>query len=116
MRARDDPIYLFSTAAFRLNETCLLEFQTELKVDYIPLPIAPASCKGFRLSQKKGIMMLKGIKINFWKGCLLLMPLFGMAQEKPNIILIFVDDMGYGDLACYGNLKIKTPNIDRLAA
>ena len=35
---------------------------------------------------------------------------------KPNIVLIFVDDMGYGDLACYGNDKIKTPNIDRLAA
>ncbi len=34
---------------------------------------------------------------------------------KPNIVLIFVDDMGYGDLGCYGNSKIKTPNIDRLA-
>ena len=35
---------------------------------------------------------------------------------KPNIVLIFVDDMGYGDLGCYGNAKNKTPNIDRLAA
>jgi len=35
---------------------------------------------------------------------------------KPNVVLIFVDDMGYGDLGCYGNSKIKTPNIDRLAA
>lgn len=34
----------------------------------------------------------------------------------PNIVLIFVDDMGYGDLGCYGNKKHKTPNIDRLAA
>lgn len=38
------------------------------------------------------------------------------ASEAPNIVLIFVDDMGYGDLGCYGNKLNKTPNIDRLAA
>ena len=53
---------------------------------------------------------------SIWAISLLLMPIFALAQEKPNIILIFVDDMGYGDLACYGNQQIKTPNIDRLAA
>lgn len=35
--------------------------------------------------------------------------------QKPNIIFIFIDDMGYGDLGCYGNREVKTPNIDRLA-
>ncbi len=35
--------------------------------------------------------------------------------ERPNIIFILADDMGYGDLACYGNQYIQTPNIDRLA-
>src|SRR5690242_13469834 len=36
--------------------------------------------------------------------------------KKPNIIFILADDLGHGDLGCYGQTKIKTPNIDRLAA
>ena len=36
-------------------------------------------------------------------------------SKKPNIILIFADDLGYGDIGCYGQQKIETPNIDRLA-
>ena len=34
---------------------------------------------------------------------------------KPNFILIMADDLGYGDISCYGNTYINTPNIDRLA-
>lgn len=36
--------------------------------------------------------------------------------EKPNIVIIYADDVGYGDLSCYGATKVKTPNIDRLAS
>jgi len=37
------------------------------------------------------------------------------AAERPNILIIFTDDQGYADLACYGNKKNKTPRLDRLA-
>ena len=38
------------------------------------------------------------------------------AADKPNIVLIYADDLGYGDLSCYGAKRIQTPHIDRLAA
>ncbi len=39
----------------------------------------------------------------------------GTAKKKPNIVFIMADDMGWGDLGCYGNPAIKTPNLDKLA-
>ena len=35
-------------------------------------------------------------------------------ESQPNIIYIIMDDLGYGDIGCYGSGKIETPNIDRL--
>jgi len=37
------------------------------------------------------------------------------SAPKPNVIIIYCDDLGYGDLGCYGNRAIRSPNIDRLA-
>jgi len=39
----------------------------------------------------------------------------GESAGKPNIVLIYADDVGYGDVSCYGATRIKTPNLDRLA-
>lgn len=35
--------------------------------------------------------------------------------QRPNVIIIYADDLGYGDLQCYGAKNVKTPNVDRLA-
>nr|WP_294906216.1 arylsulfatase [uncultured Lacibacter sp.] len=37
-------------------------------------------------------------------------------NKKPNIILFYVDDLGYGDVSCYGATAVRTPNVDKLAA
>jgi arylsulfatase A len=53
-------------------------------------------------------------KYIFLIGCLVCMTV-NLSAQKTNIILIVADDLGYGDVGCYGQQKIKTPNIDRLA-
>lgn len=40
---------------------------------------------------------------------------FSQSAEKPNIIIIYADDLGYGDVSCYGATRLSTPNIDRIA-
>lgn len=46
--------------------------------------------------------------------CIAGLPSCQKEKSKPNVIYILMDDMGYGDLQCYGQEKIETPNIDRL--
>ncbi|MGJ8644418.1 MAG: sulfatase family protein [Luteolibacter sp.] len=38
------------------------------------------------------------------------------AEQKPNFVIIYTDDLGYGDLSCYGSENIASPNVDRMAA
>jgi arylsulfatase A len=40
---------------------------------------------------------------------------FSAGATKPNIIFIYADDLGFGDLACHGHPRIQTPHLDRLA-
>ncbi|QEG00228.1 Arylsulfatase precursor [Stieleria maiorica] len=46
---------------------------------------------------------------------MLLVATFGLADDRPNVILIVTDDQGYGDMSCHGNPFLQTPNLDRLA-
>ncbi|VAW25138.1 Arylsulfatase [hydrothermal vent metagenome] len=57
------------------------------------------------------------MKVKFFFSALFLILFVELSAKinKPNIILFFVDDLGYGDLSCFGNPNIRTPNIDMLA-
>src|SRR5262245_48618986 len=44
------------------------------------------------------------------------LPLLLLLTAAPNVVVILADDVGYGDLGCYGATKVKTPNLDTLAA
>ncbi|MFG0291033.1 MAG: arylsulfatase [Rhodopirellula sp. JB044] len=48
--------------------------------------------------------------------CLLSPSSEAASGDRPNIVVIMADDLGYGDLSCYGATSIKTPNVDRLAS
>jgi hypothetical protein len=39
-----------------------------------------------------------------------------VSRRKPNVVILFIDDLGYGDLACFGNKRTPTPHIDSMAA
>ncbi len=60
------------------------------------------------------LILMGGLGVTFFSGCI-------NSNEKtetpkPNIVLILADDLGYGDLSCYGATKLQTPEIDKLAS
>jgi len=68
----------------------------------------------------KMIMKVRTMKHTLLICCLLflcpvLTPRVGAAEKLPNFIVIFCDDLGYGDLGCFGSNKNRTPRIDQLA-
>lgn len=69
---------------------------------------------------RRGFIKMAGVSAasvsmsGMWSGCA--SAANTKAAKKPNIIFLFADDLGYGDLGCYGQKQIKTPNLDRMAA
>ena len=59
-----------------------------------------------RFNQTLGCSLLAGLAAN---------PAFAQGAQKPNVVLIFADDMGYGDLSSYGHPTIHTPHLDQMA-
>jgi arylsulfatase A-like enzyme len=64
------------------------------------------------MKRRSFLTSLAGAGAGTWSGCL-----WGSAApaSRPNIVLIYADDVGFGDIGCYGATSVKTPNLDRLA-
>lgn len=79
-----------------------------LRVCLSKIQVAPASNSDSIYGMKVPSLILLAVVAFSWLG-------LSNATEKPNFIIIFADDQGYGDLGCFGSTKIKTPNIDKMA-
>ena len=63
-----------------------------------------------------GESFMKNTIIHLLMALIALVPGFASAEGKPNVVLIYIDDLGYGDLGCYGSERNDTPNLDQMAA
>lgn len=62
------------------------------------------------------LMTLGGLSAGLFSGCITDDQSGKITDKLPNFIIIFADDLGYGDLGCYGHPTIRTPNLDRMAS
>lgn len=71
------------------------------------------------MSPIENLLVMKRIKVQFLMGLFSLLTLSCSNEknaQKPNVILVFIDDMGWADFSCFGNTDAQTPNIDQLAS
>ena len=73
-----------------------------------------ASCKKVRQAMPYSHLRLLTLTFICFGSIQLPGSLFG--ADRPNIVFIYADDLGWGDIACHGNGQVKTPNLDRLSA
>ena len=57
------------------------------------------------------LILFLGAMVGLWFSS----PTYASEASKPNVLFILADDLGWGDLGCYGHPNLKTPNLDRLA-
>lgn len=69
-------------------------------------PLGINNSQGNTMNKTKSICAL---------GAISLAAAAAVAQDRPNIVMIMADDLGYGDISCYGSTLAKTPNLDKLA-
>src|SRR5687767_9162857 len=67
----------------------------------------------FRPRNNPQIQSMRALALFFFALCLAY-PLSNDAADKPNIVIIFADDLGYADLSCQGSREIRTPRIDSI--
>lgn len=71
------------------------------------------NCERGEMTSRREVLLVVGMAI---PGILFSSAAFGLADPtaRPNVLVIMVDDLGYGDLSCYGATDLKTPHLDRL--
>src|SRR5436190_10575699 len=75
-----------------------------------PFPFAAIVPRPGPLSPMKLSRLFRSLLVGLAASCV-----FAAAPQRPNIIFLLADDLGYGDIGAFGQTKIRTPNLDRLA-